>query len=96
MSRSREATTIPTAQTSQPAGDVALILSHEGQPVYALIEYDLYVMHQDEIEAWRVEQRRKAELLAEARRIRAEIERDPAKEIPLAELKRQLQEKMAV
>lgn len=90
MSRLREATTTPSAQPPQPASDAALILSRDGQPVYVLIEYDLYMLHQAEIEAWRVEQRRKAELLAEARRIRAEIERDPAKEIPLAELKRQL------
>jgi hypothetical protein len=79
MSRSREATTTPSAQPPRLASDAALILRHEGQPVYALIEYDLYVMHQDEIEAWSIEQRRKAELLAEAHRIRAKIERNPPK-----------------
>jgi prevent-host-death family protein len=50
------------------------------------------------VEQWDalVQRIKRLELLAEARRINADIERDPVKEISFDELKRRLKEKAAV
>jgi hypothetical protein len=81
-------------QTNHPA---SVVLGEQGQPAYILLEYDLYLAHQAEIEAWRARTagQELTELITEARRIRAEIERDPSRLISHAEVRRRIAEKQA-
>lgn len=85
---------------TQPTTD--LIITRDGQPIYALIEYELYLALKDRIEAWRRshpplgltgEQYQTA--IAESERISAELARDPSKIVTHAELKQRLAAKRA-
>jgi hypothetical protein len=82
------------ANTNHPAG---VVLGEQGQPAYILLEYDLYLAHQAEIDAWRAGAagQELVELIAEARRIRAEIARDPSQLTSHAEIRRLIAEKQA-
>jgi hypothetical protein len=90
------------APRAPATGSAGVVLGEQGQPAYILLEYDLYLAHQAEIDAWRAEaaagpsgRPQLAELVAEARRIRAEIERDPSRLISHDEIRRRIAEKQA-
>jgi hypothetical protein len=73
-----------------------LIIGPDGHPAYIVLEYDLYLAHKAEIDAWRAEQRYRAKLIAEAKRNREAIRRDPSRLTSHAEIRRRIAEKQAV
>lgn len=77
-----------TTQT-QPA-PTDMIITHEGRPIYALIEYDLYLALKARIEEWRTAhlkyQAKEIELVQEAQRVKAK----GAPLVTLAEVKQRI------
>lgn len=70
-----------------------LIIGPDGRPAYLVLEYDLYLAHKAEIDAWRAENRYKARLIAEAKRNREAIRHDPSRLTSHDEIRRRIAEK---
>ena len=72
--------------TDQPA----ILTAPDGRPLAALIDYELYLVLRETITIWYRRQQQREAVIAESKRISAELERNPGQIITHAELKRRL------